>query len=54
MFLTFTFEFPHPDVAEGSREARTLEEKYRAMSRQVVPHTVDVARRMKGEGRLGV
>ncbi|KAJ9219298.1 hypothetical protein DTO271D3_2375 [Paecilomyces variotii] len=54
LFLTFTFHWPHPDVAEGSEEAKKLEEKYWAMSRQVVPHTIETARKMKAEGRLGL
>lgn len=54
LFLTFVFHWPHPDVEEGSEEAKKLEEKYWAMSRGVVPHTIDVARKMKVEGRLGL
>lgn len=54
LFLTFTFHWPHPDVVERSEEAKKLEEKYWAMSRQVVPHTIETARKMKAEGRLGL
>ncbi|GAD94272.1 conserved hypothetical protein [Paecilomyces variotii No. 5] len=53
LFLTFTFRWPHPDVAEGSEETKKLEDKYWAMCRHVVPHTIEVARKMKAEGRLG-
>lgn len=53
LLLTFTFEWPHPEVSgENREEVKKLEEKYAGMGRQVVPHTVDVARRMKDEGRL--
>lgn len=45
--------WPHPEIADNhSEEVKKLEEKYLEMSRAVVPHTVEVARRMKAEGRL--
>jgi hypothetical protein len=52
MYLTFTFEWHNPEVDAGSEEARKLEEKYTGAASSVVPHTVEVARKMKVEGRL--
>lgn len=51
--LTFTFEWPHPEIAASDEaEVQKLREKYLAMSRAVVPRTVEVAREMKLQGRL--
>ncbi|OJJ45786.1 hypothetical protein ASPZODRAFT_26405 [Penicilliopsis zonata CBS 506.65] len=44
LYLTFTFEWPHPDVEAGSQQEEELRGRYAAMGRQVVPHTVAVAR----------
>jgi hypothetical protein len=53
LFLTFTFDFPHPEITDpNSDEARKQREKYLGLGRQVVPHSVEVARKMKVEGRL--
>lgn len=52
--LTFTFEWPHPEIKDDDElEIRKLKEKYEGLSRNVVPHTVAVARKMVVEGRLG-
>ncbi|RJE21788.1 hypothetical protein PHISCL_05879 [Aspergillus sclerotialis] len=54
LMLTFTFEWPHPGIKDDDEmEIRKLKEKYEALSRNVVPHTVAVARKMVVEGRLG-
>lgn len=53
LFLTFTFDFPHPDITDPNGEAaRSQRDQHLAVARQVVPHSVDVARKMKVEGRL--
>lgn len=53
LHLTFTFEWPHPELEEGSEQAKELAASRTAMGRGVVPHTIEVAREMKASGRLG-
>jgi len=53
LHLTFTFEWPHPEVAAGSEAAKQLEQKYYAEASYWVPHSVAVSRKLKEEGRLG-
>ncbi|KAL2042841.1 hypothetical protein N7G274_004601 [Stereocaulon virgatum] len=53
LYLTFYFEWPYPDLIEGSEEAREMEGKLWGMARAVVKHTIDYAREMKREGKLG-
>lgn len=53
LYMTFTFEWHHPDVAEGSEEHRQLEQKYWNMASAVVPHTIDVTRQMVRDGEIG-
>lgn len=57
LYLTFVFDWPHPEIKEEDEqgdEARRLRERYAKMGARVVPHTIEVARRMKQEGKLGV
>jgi hypothetical protein len=53
LYLTFYFEWPYPDLEAGSQEARDMEGKLWGMAREVVKHTIDYARDMKREGKLG-
>lgn len=50
--MTFTFEWYHPEVTEGSEEHRKLEEKYWAMGEEVVEKTIEATRDMKKAGKL--
>jgi hypothetical protein len=52
LHLTFTFEWPHPEVAAGSEAAKQLEQQHIARASFWVPHSVAVARKLKEEGRL--
>jgi len=52
LFLTFTFEWPHPELHAGSVEVKQIEAKRADLSCGVVPHTVEVARALKRDGLL--
>lgn len=53
LYLTFYFEWPYPNLEEGSTEAKETEKKLWGMAREVVQHTIDVAREMARDGKLG-
>lgn len=55
LYLTFSFDFPHPEITD--REAQRDEvEAHQIEARKggsnVVPHTIEVARQMKIDGKL--
>lgn len=65
LYLTFVFDWPHPEIEDENEdedgeqarqgkeeEVRKLRERYAKMSTQAVAHTMEVARRMKMEGKL--
>ena len=52
LHLTFYFEWPYPDMEEGSVEAKETEEKLWHMARETVQHTIDYARKLVREGKL--
>ena len=53
LYMTFTFEWHHPDVTEESEEHHKLEAKYWNMASTVVPHTIDMMRQLVRNGELG-
>lgn len=53
LYLTFYFEWPYPQIEEGSDEAKKTSEKMWSMAREAVAHTIDVAREMVKEGKVG-
>lgn len=52
LYLTFYFEWPYPNLEEGSKEAQETSDKLWGMAKTVVQHTVDYARDMAKEGKL--
>jgi hypothetical protein len=46
LYLTFTFDWPFPDVADGSPEAAAKEEEIRQLSVKTVAATIDVIRKL--------
>ncbi|KAH8699166.1 hypothetical protein BGW36DRAFT_406988 [Talaromyces proteolyticus] len=55
LYLTFSFDFPHPEITDREKqkqEAEEILERHRKGSAKVVPHTIEIARQMKAEGRL--
>lgn len=55
LYLTFSFDMPHPEITD--REAQkdqvaALEAEARKGGSNVVPHTIEVARQMKIDGKL--
>ena len=53
LYLTFYFEWPYPHIQEGSDEVNKLSDQLWAGAKEVVQHTIDVARDMAKEGKLG-
>lgn len=53
LYLTFYFEWPYPHIEEGSPEAKETSEQLWGMAKATVQHTIDVARDMAREGKLG-
>jgi len=52
LYLTFYFEWPYPDLKEGSKEAEEMSERLWGMAKKTVQHTIDYARDMAREGKL--
>ena len=53
LYLTFYFEWPFPDMKEGSEEAKKTDERLWAMAKDAIRHTIDMTREKKKEGTLG-
>lgn len=51
--MTFYFEWPYPKLKEGSAETQKMEERLWGMAKQTVQHTIDYARDLAKEGKLG-
>lgn len=52
LYLTFTFEWPFPELVAGSAEAVEKERQLRAMGDEAVRHTIVVLREMAGRGEI--
>ncbi|KAF7556402.1 hypothetical protein G7Z17_g1455 [Cylindrodendrum hubeiense] len=52
LLMTYAFEFRHPDVAEGSEEAKDIQEKYWKMSKMAVDGSIATIRRFVQEGEI--
>ena len=52
LYLTFYFEWPYPNIEEGSEEAKKTSDQLWEQARKTVQHTIDVAREMKSKGEL--
>ncbi|KAI2641044.1 hypothetical protein GGS21DRAFT_502772 [Xylaria nigripes] len=50
--LSDIFEWRHPDVSEGSAEAKQLEENHWKMAKKSVDSAIDTIRRMVAEGKI--
>lgn len=53
LYLSFYFEWPFPDLKEGSEDAEDMDKQLWGMARKTVQHTIDYARNMAKEGKLG-
>ena len=53
LYLTYYFKWPYPALKEGSLEAQQMSEKLWGMAKETVQHTVDLAREMVKEGKVG-
>lgn len=53
LYLTFYFEWPYPELKEGSQEAKETVGRLWEMAKVTMQHTIDVARDMAREGKLG-
>ncbi|KAI1496806.1 hypothetical protein F5X99DRAFT_50547 [Biscogniauxia marginata] len=52
LLMTYVFEWRHPDVAEGSAEARELEEGHWKVGKMAVESSIDSIRRFVNEGKI--
>lgn len=52
LYLTFYFEWPYPNIKEGSEEAKKTSAQLWEQARKSVQHTIDVAKEMKSKGEL--
>ncbi|KAK5707995.1 hypothetical protein LTR97_000535 [Elasticomyces elasticus] len=50
--MTYTFEWRHPDVAEGSEEHKRLAEQYRKQAQGAVHNSIEAMRKMAINGEL--
>ena len=53
LYLTFYFEWQYPKLEEGSEEVKETEQKLLGMANGAVQHTIDLARDLAREGKLG-
>ncbi|KAI1251561.1 hypothetical protein MGN70_006129 [Eutypa lata] len=52
LLMTYSFEWRHPDVEEGSAEATGLEESHWKMAKMAVEGSIDTIRRFVKEGEI--
>jgi Domain of unknown function (DUF1857) len=52
LLLTFTFEWEHKEIKEGSEEAVEKQNQYQQTAPSGVSRTISVIRRMVNEGKL--
>ncbi|KAL6718148.1 hypothetical protein ACLMJK_004235 [Lecanora helva] len=52
LYLTFYFEWPYPNMTEGSKEVQEMSEQLWEMVKKTVQHTIDYARDLAKEGKL--
>jgi len=52
LFLTYVFERSHPDLVEGSEEARRQEEADKKLAKTAVDGSIETIRRMVANGQL--
>jgi len=52
LFMTYSFEWKHPNVEEGSAEVEELLEKHKKTAKMAVDMTIETVRRMAKEGSL--
>jgi len=53
LYLTFTFEWDHPEIEKGSKEELDKQRQYQASASPGVARTVDTIREMVNMGKLG-
>jgi len=53
LYLTFYFEWKYPNIKEGSKEEKETSDQLWGMAGKTVQHTIDYARNMAREGKLG-
>ena len=53
LYLTFYFEWTLPKFEEGSEEAEKRSSEFWGLAQEAVQHTVDVARQLVKEGKVG-
>jgi hypothetical protein len=53
LYLTFTFEWDHPEIEKGSREELDKQRQYQASASLGVARAVDKIREMVSMGKLG-
>jgi hypothetical protein len=52
MFLTYSFEYKHPNIDEQSEEAEELLARHRNTAKMAVEKTIETIRRMVQAGQL--
>jgi hypothetical protein len=52
LYLSYSFEWIHPDVEEGSAEAEALQADHKNTARMAVEMTIKTIRKLVSEGKL--
>jgi hypothetical protein len=52
LFLSYSFEWKHPNVEAGSAQAEELQAKHKKTAKMAVDKTIETVRRMVQEGSL--
>jgi hypothetical protein len=52
LFLSYSFEWKHPDVEAGSAQATELQAKHKKTAQMAVDKTIETVRKMVQQGSL--
>jgi hypothetical protein len=52
IFMTYVFEWRHPEITAGSDEAKKVEEVHKQTARTAVESTIETIRKLVSEGKL--
>lgn len=52
LYMTYAFQWLHPEIEEGSKEVQEKSKSYKAMSKMAVDKSIEAIRRLVDEGQI--
>lgn len=52
LYMTYAFQWLHPDVEAGGAKEKELMESHKAMAKMAVDKSIEAIRRLVGEGKI--